>query len=113
MRWVIVGMGINVNVVFGDDDALAETATSLAAAGGHRLERADLLARILGRIEHWNGRLTEAELPKAWAARCVTLGQHLMIHEHTGVAEGLDENGGLWLRGDDGARRLITWGEVS
>ena len=52
MDWAVVGIGVNVNAREEDfTGSLAEAATSLYAASGRRQQRAELLARILERLE--------------------------------------------------------------
>jgi BirA family biotin operon repressor/biotin-[acetyl-CoA-carboxylase] ligase len=118
VEWVIVGMGVNVNQVFGPADPLAEVATSLReAAGGSELDRADLLGRILARLNFWNARLAADALLEAWRGRCVTLGKSIQVvvagQMLFGVAEELDETGALWLRTEDGERHRLTISEAT
>ena len=117
LRWVIVGMGLNVNQGFAADDPLSARATSLCAAAGREIDRARLLARILAGINHWYGRIETDALAETWRARCVTLGKrvHIAIPGGSllGVAEDLDANGALWLRGDNGERHHLTLGEAT
>jgi BirA family transcriptional regulator, biotin operon repressor / biotin---[acetyl-CoA-carboxylase] ligase len=117
LKWVIIGMGINVNQRFPAQDPLAERATSLAAAGGQPVDRAELLAQIMSGIEAWNGRLRSTALSDAWRDRCTTLGKRVEIMTAQGVlvgiADNIDDNGALWLRTDNGQRHLLTLGEAT
>jgi BirA family biotin operon repressor/biotin-[acetyl-CoA-carboxylase] ligase len=118
VEWVIVGMGINVNQVFDPADPLAEVAASLReATGGGELDRADLLGRILARLNFWNTRLMGDALLDAWRERCITLGKPIRVEAGgqtlSGIAEELDSNGALWLRAEDGGRHRLTISEAS
>lgn len=117
LKWVIIGMGLNVNQRFAADDPLAERATSLATASGTEVDRVDLLARILAGMQKWNGRLSTPTLREAWRDRCVTLGQRIEVKvpdtSLLGIAEDIDDNGALWLRTDDGEQHHLTMGEAT
>ncbi len=117
LAWVIVGLGFNVNQGFSPDDPLAFSATSLRVASGRALDRADLLAAILGRLNSWYARVGDPAPVDAWRARCVTLGQRISIAGPagtlSGLAEAIDPSGALWLRTDDGQRHCLTWGEAT
>jgi BirA family transcriptional regulator, biotin operon repressor / biotin---[acetyl-CoA-carboxylase] ligase len=117
LKWVIVGMGINVNQHFADIDPLAGRATSLAMAVGEEVNRVQLLANIIANINQRYKQLHNGALSDAWRERCVTLGKrvHLAIPDRSliGIAEDIDENGALWLRADDGQRHHLTLGEAT
>lgn len=118
LKWVIVGVGLNVNQQFEAEDPLAGTAISLKMATGRDLDRQDLLARIVRGLGRWNARLGDGRrLGAAWRARCVTLGQRVAAEAGgqrvAGVAEELDDGGVLWVRTDGGERVRLTAGEAS
>jgi BirA family biotin operon repressor/biotin-[acetyl-CoA-carboxylase] ligase len=115
---VIVGLGLNVNQTFEPTDPLYETATSLKQATGRDFDRATLLAAIMGRLNAWNQQVADGgALIEAWRERCVTLGQRVRIETPNdtveGVAEDLDDAGGLVLRDDAGAVRTVSVGEAT
>lgn len=117
LKWVIVGMGLNVNQQFAEDDPLLARATSLAAASGADVDRLDLLSGILTGIHSWNSQLHSPMMHEAWRNRCVTLGQRIEVNAGgtslLGIAEDIDENGALWLRDDHGSRHHLTLGEAT
>jgi BirA family transcriptional regulator, biotin operon repressor / biotin---[acetyl-CoA-carboxylase] ligase len=117
VQWLIVGMGVNVNQSFPPGDALSDSATSLREVAGVELDRAELLARILTRLNIWNARLSDAALLEAWRGRCITLGRPItaQVGSQTisGLAEELDETGALWLRAEDGQRHRLTISEAT
>jgi BirA family biotin operon repressor/biotin-[acetyl-CoA-carboxylase] ligase len=117
LKWVIVGMGINVNQHFVNDDPLAIRATSLAMAAGEHVDRVHLLANIMTNINQRYAQIHNDALSDAWRERCLTLGKriHLAILNESliGIAEDIDENGALWLRTEDGQRRHLTFGEAT
>lgn len=117
LRWVIVGVGLNVNQHFEPPDPLAEEAVSLRMACGRTIDRAALLGKIAEHLSVWAARLHDPALIEAWRARCITLGQQITVtlpnEKLEGVAESLDPSGALWLRTDDGQRRRLTIGEAT
>ncbi|MDY7039945.1 MAG: biotin--[acetyl-CoA-carboxylase] ligase [Chloroflexota bacterium] len=116
--YAVVGMGINVNVNFHAAGELASTATSLAQELGHEVSRAELLRAILIGLEERYTRLRAGDSPHVeWTARLATVGQQVTIATSTGqlsgVAEGVDADGALLLRDDNGALRRILAGDVT
>ncbi len=118
LAYAVVGMGINVNVDFSGVGELARTATSLAQELGREVSRLELLRAILVGIEERYARLCAGESPHAeWAARLATLGQQVVVttpnERMSGVAEGVDADGALLLRDDNGVLRRILAGDVT
>lgn len=117
LEFVIVGVGINVNVPAEVLPNLAPDATSILAETGRMTDREVLLDRFLngvkGRYERWQA----GERPWAeWAARLATLGRPVRVvtgeGERYGIAEGVDEEGTLLLRTADGRLYQIRVGDV-
>ncbi len=114
----IAGIGINVKQREFPPE-LAGTATSIRVAGGE-IEREDLLIELLGSIDR-HMELLACQGPGAILdlfakassyvyGRCVSVElDGTVVH---GVTDGLDPAGFLWLRGEDGTRRLIVSGGV-
>jgi len=116
--YAVVGMGVNVNVNFGGAGELTLTATSLAQELGREVSRLELLRAILINIEERYTRLRAGESPHAeWAARLATLGQRVIVTTPTeqlsGIAEGVDADGALLLRDENGVLRPILAGDVT
>lgn len=120
LDYVIVGIGLNVNVDFraGGDPALADSATSVAQEMGRPFPRLPLFLAVLRRIDERYLALQEGDsLHGEWAARLVTLGQPVQVTtaegQYTGRAVGVDEDGALLLRLPDGATVRILAGDVT
>ncbi len=116
VRWVVAGIGINVQV---PRDLLPEGAGSLEDLVGSPVDRAALLQALLGELElvyevfrggDW------ATLREWWRQRSTTLGRRVRVHVSSGVYEGVaedvDEDGALVVRLADGRRKRIVAGEV-
>jgi len=114
-----LGVGMNVNT---DDfpPALRETATSLSAICGRRVDRnallCDFLVAFAEGYEQVQRRRTFPLLQRVRAA-CSTLGQRIRIDApgriFEGWAETIEPDGALRLRMGDGSRRAIRAGEVT
>ena len=118
VEYVIVGIGINVNVAPWDLPGLALDATSILAETSREVERATLLAALLAGVEARYALLRAGESPRAeWAARLATLGQPVeaITSDGTlaGVAEAVDEDGALLLRTSDGKLYRFLAGDVT
>jgi BirA family biotin operon repressor/biotin-[acetyl-CoA-carboxylase] ligase len=115
--WLAVGIGINLASAPADVErpatCLAEHAAGPPPTPG---EAAATLARAMARrLAQWDAD-GFAAIAEAWTARAHGLGQRCearLAHETVrGLAEGLDRDGALRLRADDGTVRKITAGDV-
>lgn len=119
VQWVVLGIGVNVNVQEQDfPSELRGLATSLRIERGMPAPRALFTAALLGRLEDWLDR-HHAEgfepIRRAWSARSATLGQDVRIETggktFEGKAEEIDPSGALWVR--CGAERVrVVAGDV-
>jgi BirA family biotin operon repressor/biotin-[acetyl-CoA-carboxylase] ligase len=107
---VALGIGINIRVDFAGTP-YADTAISLEPTLGRKLDRAELLAGLLERLETWAGHWGNTLLA-AWRGRLATLGQMVQVGNVRGVAEAVDARGALLVRGDDGVLHTVVAGDV-
>jgi BirA family biotin operon repressor/biotin-[acetyl-CoA-carboxylase] ligase len=122
IRWVVVGMGVNVNWsphgrVDGRD--LAQSATSVSAAAGQPVDRMALLQTLLERLDMHYAALRRGQREKlfvAWRERLATLGTRITVRLPTGdvegVAEAVEPSGALRLRDEHGKQHVVMAGEV-
>jgi BirA family biotin operon repressor/biotin-[acetyl-CoA-carboxylase] ligase len=118
LEFVVVGIGINVNVAPRDLPSLAPDATSILAEIGREVDRAALLAALLAGVEARYAQVRAGESPHVeWAARLATLGQLVEAttsgETFVGVAESVDEGGALLLRTPDGELHRLLAGDVT
>lgn len=124
LAWVVVGIGLNVNVDFSSDTVrrdwpdLADSATSLAMALGRPVPRLPLLQSYLDGVESRYDTLRAGHSPyQEWASRLATLGQRVTISAPDGVYQGVvdavDDTGALLLRQPDGQIKHILAGDVT
>jgi len=110
--FVIVGIGLNINVTVFPDD-LAHPATSLALETGASVSREEVLISLLQRLRVRLGQIETgfSELMKAWATRCVLTGNDIVLESNgeliTGRMEGLSANGELLLRTPEGVKKFL------
>ena len=108
----VLGIGVNVRVDFAGAP-LADSATSLEAALGRRLNRAQLLSLLLARILHWYQRIDAPALFCEWRARLNMLNQPVTANGIKGIALDVCADGALLLRDDAGRRHVIRAGELA
>jgi len=118
LEFVVVGIGVNVNVEPEVLPSLAPDATSVLAEVGRPADRVALLVALLSGVERRYERLRAGASPHAeWAARLATLGQPVTLTTSdgtlTGVAEAVGEDGALLLRTPDGTLRRFLFGDVT
>jgi BirA family biotin operon repressor/biotin-[acetyl-CoA-carboxylase] ligase len=116
VRFVIAGIGINVNTSSRD---LPPHATSLKIATEKNIPRVKLLQEILARFEYWYDRCQKSgfeEMIREWKKLSSTLGRRVKLNDLAGSVEGealdLDEHGGLVIRNDQGIKIKKMSGDV-
>lgn len=107
---VAVGIGINLTQRR-FEPPLAGRATSVVLAAGHAVDREQLLATLLERLDVWRARL-EVEgfepVRARWLALSETIGRQISVDGQVGMARDLDEDGALVLETGDGRRRVVA-----
>jgi BirA family biotin operon repressor/biotin-[acetyl-CoA-carboxylase] ligase len=118
LDYVVVGLGLNVNL---DPAELAEVhgpITSLSHALGRPVDRLALLVALLARSAERYAELAAGGDPApAWRARLVTLGRRVRVSAAgetiEGLAVGAGDDGALELRRDDGTLARVHAGDVT
>lgn len=112
MKFVVLGVGINVN---SSASQLIETATSLKTSSGNTIDRVELLQEVLSHLERWYQSIHKGDFSKVlavWRELSCTLHQRVRVTDGYGAIEGvavdLDHDGALLIKQDDGKiiRRL-------
>ncbi len=106
VRFVVIGIGINVNTSL---NGLPPQATSLKEEAQKKISRVELVQEILSTLEDWYERLKEqgfALVIQRWKELSSTLGNRIRLVDPSGEVEGeavdLDKTGGLMIRNDAG-----------
>jgi BirA family biotin operon repressor/biotin-[acetyl-CoA-carboxylase] ligase len=120
INYVLVGIGVNANFsvhLLGGD--LPARSTTLMDALERKVDRALLLANILGESERLYGKAISGgfgEIIRAWKEKSCTIGSRVTVTSSgmpiRGVAEGLDQNGFLAVRLTDGRLLTVSSGDV-
>lgn len=120
LRYVVVGLGLNVSQTADDfGPEVAPVAVSLAQALGRAPRRAEAAGAVIAALDRM-----VADFPGRWAdwlARyrvdCLTLGKPVRLlrpgGEEEAVAEAVDDGFALVVRYPDGRRETVSSGEVS
>ena len=117
---VIVGAGVNCNTDPADfPPEVQKIATSLREITGEPVDPNALARNMVRRFAEMDAALLRGK--RAWlaeyAAACVTLGKQVQIiscaERKEGFAEGLDENGALLVRFENGETAAVSTGEAS
>lgn len=117
VRYVVVGIGINVNHSSFSGE-LEPIATSLRMAAGHEWSRVQIAAALLKSLDDWYRKLSS----NAADARALIIrtfeerssyarSRHVHVDEgagYDGVTEGLDSRGFLLVRAQNGLRTVLS-----
>lgn len=120
LQSVIIGIGINCNTALSElPPAVSAMATSLQEITGESVDPNRLAAAMILRLREMDAALlTQKESwMKEYASACITLGKRVQIlageTRTEAFAEGIDENGGLIVRYENGQTAVVSTGEVS
>lgn len=108
IKFVILGIGINVNVEEFPDNIKA---TSLKLESGKDYSRIELAKEILTSLEYYYN-LEYKEVIDEWKKLSLVSGKRVRVGDIEGQALGIDEHGSLIIRMDDGIVNYITSGDV-
>lgn len=120
VRFVIVGIGLNVNQEEFPGD-LGQTATSLRVEAGKQLSRLELLVRLLREFENDYNRLVREGVASVTerfeATSSFARGKRVQVTNgagtFTGITAGLGPEGLLQVRKDDGQVVTVIAGDVA
>jgi BirA family biotin operon repressor/biotin-[acetyl-CoA-carboxylase] ligase len=120
IRHIVLGIGVDVNMDLGDlSPDLRELTTTLAVAVGEKINRTALLQEILRDLDHWYQAFLSnvQEVLSAWKSLNMTTGNRVTVSGSgetlEGLAQGIDNEGRLIIRLDDGAIRSVAAGDVT
>jgi BirA family biotin operon repressor/biotin-[acetyl-CoA-carboxylase] ligase len=121
LQEVILGIGIDVNLGADEFPAdLRKIATSLRIESGAMVDRAALAVHVLRELDRDYQRIQLGQfddVAEEWQERCGTLGARINVRVGErvirGMAEALDADGALLLRGPHGHLERIIGGDVT
>ena len=114
----IIGIGINVALDADEIDEIAGGAISLNHASAGDIPREELWREILQQLDALYIQLNHGNTPvEEWEELLDTLGHRVRVtwqgEEYVGYADGIDEQGSLLLRQDDGRVLVLAAGDAS
>jgi BirA family biotin operon repressor/biotin-[acetyl-CoA-carboxylase] ligase len=120
LKHIVLGIGVNVNQIEFPPE-LASRATSLALASGRPwVDRTEVLALLLGRLEHWIDLLSrdsQHAVVERWCSFAPWLGSEVRVtHGESsvvGTAIALETTGALRMRDEHGREQLVHCGDAS
>jgi BirA family transcriptional regulator, biotin operon repressor / biotin---[acetyl-CoA-carboxylase] ligase len=116
--YAVIGIGLNVNVDLSVFPELIDIATSMSSESGHSVSRSSVAQELLRQYERWYmALLNGGPIFEAWRQRLSTLGQAVCVtsghNVFEGIATGVDEDGSLRLRQNNGEMLTFPVGDVS
>lgn len=120
VRYVVIGVGINVNTEEFPRE-IQDKATSLLLETGHAYDRNQLIAYVMERFEENYDKFMQTQnmekLLDAYDALLANKEQPVRVLDsrepYEGIAHGINENGGLIVEKDNGCTVCVRAGEVS
>ncbi len=120
IHYIVIGVGINANLTEFPEE-IRSIATSLKLQLGHEVNRAELIAKVMGEFERLYTKFESAgnlqDMQDEYNAACLNMDRPVRVldpaGEYTGVARGINEWGVLKVEMEDGTIREVSSGEVS
>jgi len=118
VNYVIIGIGINVNLRRADFPEIQLTATSLSDEMQRDVSRLSLIRHLLVDMERLYLALRAGEsIYEEWRDNLVTLGRRVRVESgkttYEGIAESVAKDGSLLLRHADGSLTKIVTGDAT
>jgi BirA family biotin operon repressor/biotin-[acetyl-CoA-carboxylase] ligase len=120
IRHIVLGIGVDVNMEMGElPPEVRRLTTTLAAEAGAKINRTALLQQVLRDLERWYQKFlnNHADVLEEWKKLNMTVGNRITVsgagEDLDGLAQGVDSDGRLIVRLDDGAVRTVAAGDVT
>ncbi len=119
--FVVVGIGINVNIRKNDfDESIRDLATSLAEEVGENISRLDLAADLFAKFDDLYTRLLNSgfgSIKDAWLSYCDMVGKQVRLifrnDKESGKVLGIDDFGALVISDEEGKTKRVMAGDAS
>lgn len=119
VKYIVLGIGIDVNMDLCELPAeIRSMSTTLAAETGALVDRTALVQQLLWELDRWYKVFLSntATIISEWTSLTMTIGKRVAVSggDHLeGTAEGIDPEGRLVIRRDDGTVRTVAAGDVT
>jgi BirA family transcriptional regulator, biotin operon repressor / biotin---[acetyl-CoA-carboxylase] ligase len=117
LNYVVIGIGINVNVHVAEYPEIAAIATSLSDHLGQEVSRLEIIRQILINLDTLYQSIPKSDyILQQWKNRLITLGQNVEIRQgnklYRGIAESVNKDGSLVIRLKDGKAIQVIAGDI-
>ncbi len=120
IRHIVLGIGVDVNMELENlpADMRAHT-TTLSTETGEKIDRTAFLQQLLRELDRWYKVFlaNEQDVLREWKSFNMTVGNRVTVSgagdRLEGLAQGIDSEGRLVIRLDDGAIRRVAAGDVT
>jgi BirA family biotin operon repressor/biotin-[acetyl-CoA-carboxylase] ligase len=119
IRHIVLGIGVDVNMDMSELPLeVRSQTTTLAAEAGAKINRIVLLQQVLRDLERWYQEFLahEGAVLEEWKKLNITTGNRITVsgagEALDGLAQGVDRDGRLIVRLDDGTIRTVAAGDV-
>jgi BirA family biotin operon repressor/biotin-[acetyl-CoA-carboxylase] ligase len=119
IRYIVVGIGINVNTDPAHLPTTRGKPTSLKAEKGSQIDRSLLLATVLNKLDSGYLDIRQGkggDLIHRWRGLSCTLGRQVRVQLAEGAVEGramdIDDDGGLLISTQDGGVQKVMAGDI-
>ncbi len=120
VKHIVLGIGINVNMDMAELPVpLRKLSTTLSAETGKKVDRTLFLQQVLAELDRWYQIFLKggAAVIEAWQLFNVTVGKRVAVsgpgETFEGMAQGIDTDGRLILKLDDGTLHEVAAGDVT
>jgi BirA family transcriptional regulator, biotin operon repressor / biotin---[acetyl-CoA-carboxylase] ligase len=121
LNFIVVGIGINVNIRKKDfDETIRAIATSLAEEAGRSISRLDLAAKLFDKFDALYTRLLSSgfgSIKDAWLSYCDMIGKQAQVifnnDIESGKVLGIDDFGALLISDEKGKIKRVIAGDAS
>lgn len=120
VKHIVLGIGVDVNMRLDElPSDMRALATTVAAEAGRSIDRTGLLRQILRELDQAYRKLLEndREVLEDWKSLNSTIGNRVAVRGLNetiqGLAEGIDAEGRLMVKLDDGTTRTVAAGDVT
>jgi len=120
IRHIVLGIGLDVNMEMGElPPNVRSLSTTLAAEAGAKINRNALLQQVLRDLERWYQKFlgNEGDVLNEWKKLNMTVGNRITVsgagEALDGLAQGVDSDGRLIVRLDNGTIRTLAAGDVT
>ncbi|MCK9418188.1 MAG: biotin--[acetyl-CoA-carboxylase] ligase [Nitrospirae bacterium] len=120
IRHIVLGIGVDVNMEMGElPPEVRSLTTTLAAEAGAKINRTVLLQQVLRDLERWYQKFlnNDGDVLEEWEKLNMTVGNRITVsgagEAFDGLAQGIDRDGRLIVRLDDGTIRTVAAGDVT